>query len=174
MTSQSSCAVPSVVSWQSARFGCHAASKPYARIVRAVLSESDVFWTLKLTRQPGQANLPSSCPVCEHSPLSAEDCSPNKSLRTTIRVFLRTEEKKREASRPKVIEDIASETQTVAAKATAPSAGQSAAEQSAKSSAPAAGDGGIGSSDSAQAPQHGLAKSVIGETAQVRTSVEQL
>ncbi|KAG6273957.1 hypothetical protein E4U47_001739 [Claviceps purpurea] len=48
-----------------------------------------------------QSDLPPSCPVCEHSPLSAEDCNPNKSLRTTIRVFLRTAEKKREASRPK-------------------------------------------------------------------------
>lgn len=33
--------------------------------------------------------------------MSAEDCNPNKSLRTTIKVFLRTAEKKREASRPK-------------------------------------------------------------------------
>lgn len=39
--------------------------------------------------------------MCEHSPLSADDCKPNKSLRTTIRVFIRTEEKKREALRPK-------------------------------------------------------------------------
>jgi hypothetical protein len=52
-----------------------------------------------------QSNLPASCPVCEHSPLSAEDCNPNKSLRTTIRVFLRTAEKKREASRPKEAKD---------------------------------------------------------------------
>jgi hypothetical protein len=49
----------------------------------------------------GQSTLPSSCPVCEHSPLSADDCTPHKSLRTTIKVFLRTEEKKRESSRPK-------------------------------------------------------------------------
>jgi hypothetical protein len=42
--------------------------------------------------------------------LSAEDCNPNKSLRTTIRVFLRTAEKKREASRPK--EDKVSEPAT--------------------------------------------------------------
>lgn len=49
----------------------------------------------------GQTNLPSSCPVCEHSPLSADDCTPHKSLRTTIKVFLRTAEKKREASKPK-------------------------------------------------------------------------
>lgn len=49
----------------------------------------------------GQSTLPSSCPVCEHTPVSAEDCKPNKSLRTTIKVFLRTEEKKREAARLK-------------------------------------------------------------------------
>ena len=42
-----------------------------------------------------------SCPVCEHSPIAAEDCKPNKTLRTTIKVFLRTEEKKREALRVK-------------------------------------------------------------------------
>jgi hypothetical protein len=34
--------------------------------------------------------------VCDHSPLSPDLCKPNKALRTTIRVFLRTEEKKRE------------------------------------------------------------------------------
>ena len=33
--------------------------------------------------------------------MAAEDCKPNKSLRTTIKVFLRTEEKKREALRLK-------------------------------------------------------------------------
>ena len=48
-----------------------------------------------------QSTLPSSCPVCEHSPLSADDCKPHKALRTTIKVFLRTEEKKRESSKPK-------------------------------------------------------------------------
>ncbi|KAK8026850.1 hypothetical protein PG991_003906 [Apiospora marii] len=50
-----------------------------------------------------QSTLPSSCPVCEHSPVSGTDCTIYKSLRTTIRVFLKTEEKKREASRPKTI-----------------------------------------------------------------------
>ena len=50
---------------------------------------------------PGQSTLPSSCPVCEHSPVSGADCTIYKSLRTTIRVFLKTEEKKREAARPK-------------------------------------------------------------------------
>jgi hypothetical protein len=48
-----------------------------------------------------QLTLPASCPVCEHSPLSADDCKPHKALRTTIKVFLRTEEKKRESNRPK-------------------------------------------------------------------------
>ncbi|KAI3336473.1 hypothetical protein HD806DRAFT_7225 [Xylariaceae sp. AK1471] len=48
-----------------------------------------------------QATLPSSCPVCEHTPVSGADCTVYKSLRTTIRVFLKTEEKKREAARPK-------------------------------------------------------------------------
>ena len=49
----------------------------------------------------GQSTLPSTCPVCEHSPVASEDCKPHKSLRTTIKVFLRTEEKKREALRLK-------------------------------------------------------------------------
>ncbi|KAJ3578706.1 hypothetical protein NPX13_g1858 [Xylaria arbuscula] len=48
-----------------------------------------------------QASLPSSCPVCEHTPVSAADCTVYKSLRTTVRVFIKTEEKKREATRPK-------------------------------------------------------------------------
>ena len=65
---------------------------------------------MPLTMYLGQANLPPSCPVCEHSPLSAEDCKPHKSLRITIRVFLRTEEKKRGASRAK--EEKASEPPT--------------------------------------------------------------
>jgi hypothetical protein len=53
----------------------------------------------------GQSTLPSSCPVCEHTPVAAEDCKPNKSLRTTIKVFLRTEEKKREAFRSKEVKN---------------------------------------------------------------------
>lgn len=49
--------------------------------------------------------MPSSCAVCEHTPVATEDCKPNKSLRTTIKVFLRTEEKKREALRLKDLKD---------------------------------------------------------------------
>jgi hypothetical protein len=52
-----------------------------------------------------QSSLPSSCPVCEHEPLAAQDCTPHKSLRTTIKVFLRTEEKKREALKAKVAKE---------------------------------------------------------------------
>ena len=55
-----------------------------------------------LTAYSGHSRLPAQCPVCEHSPLSAEDCKPNKSLRTTIKVFLRTEEKKREQAKEKM------------------------------------------------------------------------
>lgn len=47
------------------------------------------------------ATLPSTCPVCEHTPLSAADCNPNKVMRSTIRVFIKTELKKRETSRAK-------------------------------------------------------------------------
>ncbi|KAK7425024.1 hypothetical protein QQZ08_008420 [Neonectria magnoliae] len=75
-----------------------------------------------------QSNLPPSCPVCEHSPLSAEDCNPNKSLRTTIRVFLRTAEKKREASRPKEIKEPAPPTPVEAPPQSFPAVEPSAAE----------------------------------------------
>lgn len=47
----------------------------------------------------GQVTLPGSCPVCAHTPLSSDLCKPNKALRTTLKAFLRTEEKKREKDR---------------------------------------------------------------------------
>ncbi|KAL4941288.1 hypothetical protein BDV06DRAFT_5432 [Aspergillus oleicola] len=46
-----------------------------------------------------QASLPDTCPVCAHTPLSSDLCKPNKALRTTLKAFLRTEEKKREKER---------------------------------------------------------------------------
>lgn len=49
-----------------------------------------------LMRRQGQSHLPDTCPVCSHSPLVAADCKPNKSLRLTIKAFLKSEEKKRE------------------------------------------------------------------------------
>lgn len=47
----------------------------------------------------GQASLPETCPVCAHTPISSDLCKPNKALRTTLKAFLRTEEKKREKER---------------------------------------------------------------------------
>ncbi|KAI9736996.1 MAG: hypothetical protein M1834_000585 [Cirrosporium novae-zelandiae] len=43
------------------------------------------------------ADLPESCPVCAHTPVSPDLCKPNKAMRTTIKAFL----KKREALREK-------------------------------------------------------------------------
>ncbi|KAL1836625.1 hypothetical protein VTJ49DRAFT_4859 [Mycothermus thermophilus] len=78
-----------------------------------------------------QATLPASCPVCEHSPLSAADCKPHKALRTTIKVFLRTEEKKRESAKPKETSAPVTPvepTPTVAAVPSAPEAGVETAQ----------------------------------------------
>ncbi|KAJ8613330.1 hypothetical protein MRB53_037017 [Persea americana] len=44
----------------------------------------------------GQASLPESCLVCAHSPLTPDDCKPNKALRLTVKAFLKNEEKKRD------------------------------------------------------------------------------
>jgi hypothetical protein len=97
--SRSSFDARSVVGWLSTRSGSHAASKRYAR--RVSIASISISSRDLLTVSTGQSTLPSSCPVCEHTPVAAEDCKPNKSLRTTIKVFLRTEEKKREALRLK-------------------------------------------------------------------------
>ncbi|KAL1866195.1 hypothetical protein Daus18300_006859 [Diaporthe australafricana] len=45
--------------------------------------------------------LRSTCPVCEHTPMSADDCKPNKALRMTTKAFLKTAEKKRDISQVK-------------------------------------------------------------------------
>lgn len=49
----------------------------------------------------GKSTLPSTCPVCEHTPVSAEDCKPNNKLRMTTKAFLKTAEKKRDTSQAK-------------------------------------------------------------------------
>ncbi|KAG0647642.1 hypothetical protein D0Z07_6880 [Hyphodiscus hymeniophilus] len=83
--------------------GFPAAINPPAKPVsNTSVSRFNVLGTDSAT---GQSTLPSTCPVCEHSPVASEDCKPHKSLRTTIRVFLRTEEKKREALRLKEAKD---------------------------------------------------------------------
>ncbi|KAK7516824.1 hypothetical protein IWZ03DRAFT_379148 [Phyllosticta citriasiana] len=46
-----------------------------------------------------QSSLPDSCPVCSHSPLSADDCKPKKNLRLTVKAYLKSEEKKRDKER---------------------------------------------------------------------------
>jgi len=60
--------------------------------------------------EQGQTSLPEACPVCAHEPVKAELCKPNKALRTTIKVFLRTEEKKRETQKGKEQAELASQT----------------------------------------------------------------
>ncbi|KAK4964046.1 hypothetical protein LTR66_012504, partial [Elasticomyces elasticus] len=42
-----------------------------------------------------QTTLPEACPVCAHTPLTAESCTENKKLRLTVKAFLKAEEKKR-------------------------------------------------------------------------------
>lgn len=91
----------------------------------------------KANLAPGHATLPSSCPVCEHSPLSADDCKPHKSLRTTIKVFLRTEEKKRESSRPKESKDSVPPTPVEPVAAAKPTALQSPVVETSKDNPPA-------------------------------------
>lgn len=49
----------------------------------------------------GKTTLPSTCPVCEHTPVSVDDCKPNNKLRMTTRAFLKTAEKKRDSSQAK-------------------------------------------------------------------------
>ncbi|KAJ5935076.1 hypothetical protein N7466_004623 [Penicillium verhagenii] len=46
-----------------------------------------------------QSALVDTCPVCAHTPVSPDLCKPNKALRTTLKAYLRTEEKKREKDR---------------------------------------------------------------------------
>jgi hypothetical protein len=52
-----------------------------------------------LTGVQGHAKLafPTTCPLCEHTPLEADLCTPNKALRNTMRVWLQKQKKKDEA-----------------------------------------------------------------------------
>ncbi|CAG5178485.1 uncharacterized protein ALTATR162_LOCUS8724 [Alternaria atra] len=45
----------------------------------------------------GNLQFPTTCPSCDHSPLEAESCTVNKSLRNTMRVWLQKQKKKEEA-----------------------------------------------------------------------------
>ncbi|CAK7273700.1 hypothetical protein SEPCBS57363_005785 [Sporothrix epigloea] len=66
------------------------------------------------------ATLPSTCPVCEHTPISAADCNPNKVMRSTIRVFIKTELKKRETLRSKQPREATPVTSAIPVEALAP------------------------------------------------------
>ena len=46
----------------------------------------------------GQQSLAEACPICLHEPVVAEDCRPNKALRTTVKVFLRKKGIERDAA----------------------------------------------------------------------------
>lgn len=59
----------------------------------------------KVLTDLGQSSLPQACPVCLHEPVKADDCRPNKALRTTIKVFLRKKGIEREAARKKELLD---------------------------------------------------------------------
>lgn len=83
-------------------FACRVAIRQYARAVcSSYCIRLYCIDRVKLTTYSlGQSSLPESCPVCEHNPVSPDLCKPNKALRTTLKAFLRTEEKKREKDRP--------------------------------------------------------------------------
>ncbi|CAK7203437.1 hypothetical protein SEUCBS139899_006171 [Sporothrix eucalyptigena] len=76
------------------------------------------------------ATLPSTCPVCEHTPLSAADCNPNKVMRSTIRVFIKTELKKRETSRAKQTKEATPVAPVTPVEAAATAPGDQATSQS--------------------------------------------
>jgi hypothetical protein len=46
---------------------------------------------------------PTTCSLCDHTPLEAETCNVNKSLRNTMRVWLQKQKKKEEAKNTPVI-----------------------------------------------------------------------
>ena len=49
----------------------------------------------------GQESLDDCCPICLHEPIQKQDCKPNKSLRTTIRAFLKKKVMEKENARKK-------------------------------------------------------------------------
>src|SRR5216117_2899916 len=81
-------------------FVSHAATRQYARVVRTYETKGAAY--IPTDSFLGQSSLPESCPVCDHTPIAPELCKPNKALRTTLKAFLRTEEKKREKDRPAI------------------------------------------------------------------------
>ncbi|KAI5284366.1 hypothetical protein KEM54_001392, partial [Ascosphaera aggregata] len=106
---------PSSSLWQIAQYGSAAPQDTAAARCTVSLAQDDIPFKLRCAicnqlvinayRLPCcdqaicagcQSSLPESCPVCAHTPLAADLCKPNKALRTTLKAFLRTEEKKRD------------------------------------------------------------------------------
>ena len=81
---------------------CPVASRPSASRVCNPSPRDVATWranSVLIDAQTGQSALPTTCPICEHTPVSADGCTPHKSLRTTVKVFLRTQEKKNEEAK---------------------------------------------------------------------------
>ncbi|KAL8717333.1 MAG: hypothetical protein Q9225_005408 [Loekoesia sp. 1 TL-2023] len=61
-----------------------------------------------------QSTLPQACPICLHEPVKAEDCRPNKTLRMTIKAFLKKLMTEREKAQKKQAADKAAATPAAA------------------------------------------------------------
>lgn len=99
--SRSSFAAPSAASWQSTRSKHPAASRCCAKTVRLLVVAVVSACCASLITRAGTSTLPTTCPVCEHTPVSVDDCKPNNKLRMTTRAFLKTAEKKRDSAQTK-------------------------------------------------------------------------
>ncbi|KAF2274492.1 uncharacterized protein EI97DRAFT_451591 [Westerdykella ornata] len=73
-------------------------------------------------------SFPTTCPLCDHDPLEADSCMPNKALRNTMRVWLQKQKKKDDAKSTPQIETPPVDTPT--ASGGAEGAGQSAEQPS--------------------------------------------
>ncbi|KAI5271675.1 hypothetical protein E4T47_04974 [Aureobasidium subglaciale] len=126
--------------------------------------------------QDCQATLPEACPVCSHSPLDPDMCKPNKTLRMTIRAFIKNEEKKRaaaaEAAEAAAAAAAVAEQEEASAQSE-PSAEQLSAESEGptKASAEQAQDEGVTSAD---ATDDAIAPEATDPLGQVEETSEQL
>ena len=101
-----------------------------------------------LTQKLGQGSLPEACPVCLHEPVKADDCRPNKALRTTIKVFLKKKVMERETARKKEMLDKAAATPATPA---TPVPDQTPAPQPSETPAPATAEAAQDGNDARQA-----------------------
>src|ERR1700760_2045876 len=93
-------------------FACHVVIRTYAKTVSYRVIIPRIPNRLRQSECPrahsnigkGQSTLPTTCSVCQHTPISADDCKPNKSLRLTVRAFLKSEERKREKEKAPAVQ----------------------------------------------------------------------